>query len=63
MKKRIYISPATIVMSMAHELPVATSNIVEGNSFRMNSSTMSEGDGGDATKGSGSWDVWDDEDE
>lgn len=29
----------------------------------MNSSTMSEGDGGDATKGSGSWDVWDDEDE
>lgn len=62
MNRKVYVTPATIVMALAHELLVV-SNKVTDDGAKINTSTMEAGNGGDATKSSGSWDVWSSDDE
>ena len=59
--KKTYISPALQVAYIAHELPIAGSNEVNGNTVNLNARTMKEGDGSDAVKRDNTYDVWDDD--
>ena len=60
MKKILYTAPLLRVKVIGSELPVAQSNLVNGNSVNINSSTMTEGNGSDAVK-SNQYNVWDDD--
>ena len=60
MKKTFYKAPLLKLTVLAEELPIAESNTVDENNIHMNPSTMGEGDGGDAVKGS-IYNVWNDD--
>lgn len=62
MNRKVYVKPATIVMALAHELLVV-SNKVTDDGAKINTSTMEGGSGSDATKASGSWNLWGSDDE
>ena len=70
MNKKKYIIPGLTIVEIKNETPIATSNMVNGDSsLVINPNTMGEGSGGDAVKhrndddfdfGGGSSDDWSD---
>ena len=56
--KKSYITPATAIHSTQPALPLAVSNVLNGQGIHTNSDTMEEGDGDDAAI-KGNAEYWD----
>lgn len=58
--KKTYIIPRLQVAYVTEELPIAQSNVVNGESVNLNPNSMEGGNGSDAVKAN-VYNVWDDE--
>ena len=59
--KKIYIAPALRATALSLQGIIAQSNQFDGNSVNLNPETMGDGDGSDAVKSTGGFNVWSDD--